>query len=273
MREGGITRLAWLIRMFTVVAGVLAVIGVAAALWHVGWLPRQFHALGQMGLEATGDAHFVVKDVVVEGRRQTGRDELAAALDATVGDPILAFSPDRALKRIMELPWVASAVVERRLPDVIYVWLDERVPLARWQRGGRTIVIDADGKDLATAVPDSFTSLPLVVGAGAAEEAGDLLSTLRAYPAVSGKMTAAVRVGERRWDIHLYPRIIARMPENGLEEALGRLSQLIADEKILDRDIAAVDLRFPGRLIIEPGNSSAVPSTPTAPASRSGDAR
>jgi oligopeptidase B len=41
------------------------------------------------------------------------------------------------------LPWVRRASVERRLPDTIFVRLEERIPLALWQRQGRFVVIDS----------------------------------------------------------------------------------------------------------------------------------
>ena len=65
------------------------------------------------------------------------------------------------------------------------------------------------------------------------------------YPDVTDKMTAAVRVSERRWDMHLQPKIVAQLPENGLDRALKRLSDLITEQKILERDVAAIDLRCP----------------------------
>jgi cell division protein FtsQ len=65
-------------------------------------------------------------------------------------------------------------------------------------------------------------------------------------------MTAAVRVGERRWDVHLEPDVIARLPEKDIDDALKRLSDLITDKKILERNVAAIDLRLPDRLVIEP---------------------
>jgi len=79
---------------------------------------------------------------------------------------------------------------------------------------------------------------------------------LKDYPAVAAKMMAAVRVSERRWDIHLQPKVIARLPEKDVQHALSRLSDLITDQKILERDIIAIDLREPSKLFLEPGSSS-----------------
>jgi cell division protein FtsQ len=75
-------------------------------------------------------------------------------------------------------------------------------------------------------------------------------------------MTAAVRVSERRWDLHVQPRVIVKLPETNVDAALKRLSGLITDQKILERDIVGIDLRMPDRYVIEPGTSAPANARP-----------
>lgn len=224
--------------------------------WHSGWIHRQVTQIADTGLRLTQKAHFAVGDIVVEGRSQTNKDQLFVALEATAGSPIFAFSPSEAEARIAKLPWVESVNVSRRLPDTIFVRLVERIPLARWQHDNHISVIDINGKALPDASAEQFDHLPLVVGAGAPAEAKSLLDTLHTFPVIEQKVTAAVRVGERRWDLHLPSNIVAKLPEDGLADALKRLSILITEQKILERDIVSIDLRIPDRLIIESGSST-----------------
>lgn len=258
MRATESSRLSFLMR-FTILAGSLFVIfGLLLWLWHIGWPQRQTEKLMDAGLHATQKAQFAVKDVVVEGRDHVGKDVLFNALGTISGAPILSFDPVAAQSRIAKLPWVASVIVERRLPDTIVVLLTERVPMARWQHDEHMVVIDNEGAELPEAKLEQFPQLPLVVGADAPGQAHDLLDMLKEYPAILQHMTAAVRVGERRWDIHLQPKVVVKLPEINLARALSRLSDLITDQKILERDIVAIDLRNPdpGKFVIEPGSSS-----------------
>ncbi len=179
---------------------------------------------------------------------------MATALDTYTGAPMVSFDPGAAAERVAKLPWIASATIERHLPDVIVVHLTERAPLARWQHDGHVFVIDTEGKVLADARPDDFSGLSLVVGTGAPEETGNLLYLLKDYPDFRNKITAAVRVGERRWDLHFGQHLIVRLPEQDADAALARLKRLDAEQKILDRDIAAIDLRMPDRAVIEPSS-------------------
>jgi cell division protein FtsQ len=252
MRAREITRETFLIRLGILVGSVMAILVVTALLWHSGWPQRQAGNLADASLHMTQKAHFAVKDIVVEGRKETGKEMLASAIGASLGSPIYGFDVNAAQARIAKLPWVETAVVERRLPDVIYVRLTERVPLARWQHENHVSLIDTQGMELPDANPASFPQLPLVVGADAAGYALDLLNELKGYPAVADKMTAAARVGERRWDIYLQPKIVAKLPQDHTDNALRRLSNLITDQQILARDVSSIDLRIPDRLVIEP---------------------
>jgi len=77
-------------------------------------------------LRGTALIGLAVAEIEVEGRETTDRDTILDALGAGIGTPILAVSPKRAKEQLEKLPWVRSAIIERRLPDTIYVRLVER---------------------------------------------------------------------------------------------------------------------------------------------------
>ena len=247
--------LGFFARLALLTGGFLVFVCIVAWLWHAGWLQNQARQARDSGLTVTQEAQFAIKDIVVEGRTQSSKDEIFDALGAARGAPILGFEVKAAAARLGKLPWVNTAVVERRLPDTIAVILTERTPAARWQHDDHFFVLDNEGHVLPTAKPENFTSLPLVVGIGADGAAQALLSILKNYPDIQEKTDSAVRVGDRRWDLHLHPNITVRLPEQSVNNALHRLSVLIGQEKILDRDIVAIDLRLADRLVIEPAPS------------------
>jgi cell division protein FtsQ len=250
------TRLSFMMRAGISGLTVLVLLVLGLWGWHSGWFHRQATEFAEYSLKLTQKAHFAVGDIVVEGRQHTDKDQLFVALEAPAKSPIFAFSPAEAEARITKLSWIESVTVERRLPDTIYVRLTERLPIARWQHENHVSVIDDKGKVLPDANPENFGQLPLVVGQGAPDEAKVLLDALHLFPTVAQKVTASVRVGERRWDLHLSEKIVARLPETDIAEALKRLSILITEQKILERDIVAIDLRMPDRLIIESGSGA-----------------
>lgn len=244
-----------LARLMIVLVPLGLIIGFTIWLWHTDWPDRQAKYIETHFIKSTESIGFTVADVIVEGRKQTDRNDLASALNISIGDPILNFNPDTALDRISKLPWIADATVVRKLPNTIYVRLVEREPIARWQHNGKIVVIDREGKELPNASLDKFASLPLVIGDDAPQETGALLKALKDFPAIANLLQAATRVSDRRWNLHMQPKILVKLPEYNIGGALQRLSQMIRERKILERGMVTVDLRIPDRLFLENGNA------------------
>ena len=221
---------------------------------------------GDRALDGTARLGLVVTDVKVEGRETTDRETILAALGAGPSTPILAMNPSRAKEHLVTLPWVRSAVVERRLPDTLYVRLVERKPLALWQHGGKLELIDQEGGVIPVTRLDRFAKLPLVVGEGAAAHAAGLLDMLATEPDLASRVSAAIRVGDRRWNLRIDNAIDVLLPADALASAWAQLARLERSSAILKRDVQTVDVRLPDRLVLRVN-----PETPKeAPPSKKG---
>jgi cell division protein FtsQ len=201
---------------------------------------------------ATAALGLRVNDIVIQGRANTPEPLLRAALGISKGDPILGFSLDAARRNVEKLSWVDQATIERRLPDTVVVQLVERRPFAIWQNQGRFVLIDRDGQVVTNADVAQFRQLPLVVGPGAPAAATPLIDALTAHPGLLARLVAAVRVGERRWNLQLRGGMSVMLPEGHEAVALDRLETLQQDHAVLDRPLEVVDLRLPDRLVLRP---------------------
>jgi len=193
---------------------------------------------------------LVVADIEVEGRETTDAATIMAALDAARGTPILAVSPRRAKEQLESLPWVRSATIERRLPGTLFVRLVERRPLAVWQYGGKQELIDRDGEVIPVSDLSPFARLPTIVGEDAAPHAAQLIDMLAGEPELAARVTAAIRVGDRRWNLRLDNMTDVLLPEEDPAGAWSRLAQLERTSSLLKRDVQTVDLRLPDRLVL-----------------------
>jgi cell division protein FtsQ len=106
-------------------------------------------------------------------------------------------------------------------------------------------------------VAEPFLKLPLVVGKGAEVRARDFLALLAHYPQVNAVTKAATFVGERRWNLRLKDGLDVRLPENDVGNALALLSRLDKDEHLFAKDIVAIDLRLPDRLVVQLSDDAA----------------
>lgn len=208
-----------------------------------------------------------VQEIRIEGREFAPREALLAAIGITPGDAILDFHPAIAKQRLEEIAWVETAHVERRLPGTILIRITERRAFAVWQREGRFSVIDREGRVMATDRLEAFGPLPLVVGVGAERVAADMIDLLRSAPEIADRVQAIIRVSERRWNLRLQNGADVMLPEGHEEAAITRLAELQARERLLDRPLAAVDMRLPDRLVVRMLPPAA--PAPTAPPARS----
>ena len=201
-------------------------------------------------VEATGLLGFTVSEVTVEGRETTDGETILAALAARPGTPILAVSPKRAKQQLESLPWVRTAVIERRLPGTLYVRLVERKPLALWQHGGKIALIDRLGAVIPVDRLDRFAKLPMVVGEGAASHAAELLDMLANEPDLAARVTAAIRVGDRRWNLRIDNAIDVLLPADEPARAWAQLARLDRSSSLLQRDVQTIDIRLPDRVVL-----------------------
>ena len=257
--------LLWSLLVIVVISGYGGVIASRTAVGQA-LLAQSFDQF----VAATAAFGLVVTDIEVEGRETTDAATVVAALTAARGTPILSVSPNRAKEQLEKLPWVRSATIERRLPGTLFVRLIERRPLAVWQHGGLQQLIDREGAVIPVEDLSRFARLPIVVGDDAAANAGMLIDTLANEPELAARVTAAVRVGGRRWNLRIDDVIDVLLPEENAEAAWSRLAQLERASTLLKRDVQTVDLRLPDRLVLRVNAAPVREATPARKAHSSG---
>ena len=104
------------------------------------------------------------------------------------------------------LPWVRSAEIERRMPDTLYIKIEERRPFAFWQKNGKLMLIDRDGMVIPAGDLSSYGPLIVLVGDDAPGNAVPLLDMLKTEPALAARVRAGVRLGRAALDPALRQR-------------------------------------------------------------------
>jgi cell division protein FtsQ len=200
-------------------------------------------------------AGFRITSIALAGQRRLGREEILDTAGVTARTSLLFLDAAQTRARLKANPWIAEATVLKLYPGRLHIGITERDAFALWQRDGKVEVIAEDGTVVgpysSQPLGQAFAKLPLVVGAGAETRAKDFLALLDKYPSIRGQLQAAVLVAERRWNLALNNGIEVRLPEAGVEPALDLLMKLDRDDKMLTRDIAAIDLRLSDRVTVQ----------------------
>jgi cell division protein FtsQ len=202
-------------------------------------------------------AGFRITSVVINGRKQLTQDEILAIGGVSGRSSLLFLDADAVRDKLKANPWIADATVLKLYPGQLMIELTERKAFALWQEAGRLSVIADDGAVLEPYVSRRFLSLPLVVGKGADTQARDFLALLARYPQINSVTKAAIYVGERRWNLRLKDGLDIRLPEQDVGNALATLSRLDKEDKLFSRDIVAVDMRLPDRLVVQLSDDAA----------------
>ncbi|MFN3352119.1 MAG: cell division protein FtsQ/DivIB [Brevundimonas sp.] len=202
-------------------------------------------------------AGFGLRRVYIEGAAQEAEPAIQRALALSADTPIMKLDLDQLRRQVEAVGFVRTATVVRLLPDTLIVHVVEHDRLAVWQDGRNAWVIDASGEIIQGADARAYPGLPLVVGAGAAQAAPDILPLLRERPRLTARLEALVRVDERRWDLRLRDGSVILLPATGEEAALIQLDALDQRERLLDLGFSRVDLRSPDSVALRRAGGAA----------------
>jgi cell division protein FtsQ len=223
--------------------------------WHQGHVEIWRQGINQRIAAATVDAGFALERVRAEGQVRTSDEAILEALGLKVKEPMYGLDVTALKDRIEALPWVREAVVSRELPDTLKVWVKERMPFARWQIGGKLVLVDETAAIIAGPDLREFLGLPFIVGPGAPEAAAELFSVLAAEPELAARVVSAIRVGNRRWDLEFDTGMRLKLPEqsktHGPAAAWRTFAEMEAEKGILNLEVMTIDLRLADRMVMK----------------------
>ncbi|AIL12701.1 hypothetical protein IM40_02870 [Candidatus Paracaedimonas acanthamoebae] len=203
---------------------------------------------GQTFLKQIG---FQVNDLIVEGRSLTSQEDILKAVNIQRGESLFASDLEAIKKRLEALSWVRTATVQRRWPFTIYVRLAEYRPIALWQQKAKFYLVDDQGHYFKIPKNNPFQSLPILTGEEAPKNAPQLFSILRDFPSIIGRVTGAIYLGKRRWDLMLDNRLKLKLSEERIKQSLIQFVKMEEGRKISDKNIVAIDLRFEDKVYFQ----------------------
>jgi len=239
----------------TIKAGsVVGIFGFAltgpAWLWQSGWLAGAVNRAFNYRARQLASAGFKVQHVTLQGRENESATRIFRVIDIKRGTPILSVDLDDVRERLEALPWVRVASIQRKYPDTLNIQIVERYPMALWQRNKELLLVDDEGTVITSRNLGRFNDLLIVVGKNAPAHAASLLSFLSLEPDLRKRVNAAVRIGDRRWNIRMDNGIDVRLPENNAIDAWHRFARLEREHQLLKQDLLSIDLRIPDQLIV-----------------------
>lgn len=225
--------------------GIAAIIG--GAIFYGSVVGGQ---IGQAVETVTAKIGFAVSEIEIAGNTHTTASDVFEALGLAEKRSLLSMDAVEARAALTQLPWVGSASIAKVYPSKLEIEIAERDAFAVWQQGEALTVVEQDGSVIGGYAADArLAALPLLVGKGAADLGSEFIDVVAAFGDIAPRVRAYIRVGTRRWNLRLDNGVTIQLPEQGVELALARLTDMQAELGVMDRDLAGIDLRFEDRTV------------------------
>ncbi|HEX5760463.1 MAG TPA: FtsQ-type POTRA domain-containing protein [Thermoanaerobaculia bacterium] len=219
---------------------------------------------------------FALREVVAVGGPRVPAAWLEAALAPLQGANLVRLPLAAAAARVRRHPWVAEAELTKELPGRLRIAVVERRPVALLARGGALYFADEDGRAIAPVGPGGRAARDaqgLLVVEAPERTADGLARALqvaaalgRANPTWAGNLTHVEVLGDRDFRLATAALPFALYVREGdVLPKVRRLESLLPDLAGRYAAVAAVDLRFARRIVVQPMSSSPG-SQPAAPA-------
>jgi len=193
---------------------------------------------------------FGVAAVTITGGRELPIKQILAAAGVSPRSSLLFLDADKVRERLLKLPLVKDASVDKLFPNRLVINIIERKPFALWQKDGKVSVIAADGTPIDSLNDPRLIHLPFVVGEGANAHIAQFVRLLNAAGDLRDKIRAGVYIGERRWNLNLTNGMEVDLPETGASAAVAEFARVARQSDLLNKDLISIDLRMPGRLVL-----------------------
>lgn len=188
--------------------------------------------------------------VTISGIAELSEIEVLVAAGIDSKTSLAFFDADEARRRLEATPLIREATVRKLYPGEVSITLVEREPYALWQVKGDLFLIAADGTVIDKMDDGRFARLPLVVGDDANKRAKDYIALLAQAGPLASRIRAGSLIAGRRWNLKLDNGMDIRLPEIEPAAAVKRLAGLENDMHLLDKDLLAIDLRQPDRVVM-----------------------
>ena len=223
---------------------------VGFGLWQGGHIDGFIREHGEPHHALARAVGLGLEQLTISGISQMSEKEVLAAAGINSKLSLVFLDVNDLRERLERVPMVKTATVRKLYPNELVITLTEREAHGIWQHNGELFVIAEDGTVIDLMQDERYLDLPFVVGEDANKRSTEYLALLEAAGPLKNRIRAGTLVAGRRWTLKMDNGMDVRLPELGASDALARLVKLENEQKILEKDVLAIDLRMADRVVV-----------------------
>jgi cell division septal protein FtsQ len=214
------------------------------------------------------DGRFAIRSVAIAGAVNTTAASLGSVEQRLLGSNLFQLDIESVRAQMIELPWVSSVAIEKKIPDELSITIFERQPVALAASDEQFHYVDQSGRRFALLSP-AVGAIDLPIVRGAADEqavlsAVNFLQELgRLEPELYSRVaeiTPLVPYGFEIFDRDLSTRVLLGSVDHSEQ---WKSVYRIAERESLERGaLEYADLRFERRVVLMPYEKEAARPAP-----------
>jgi cell division protein FtsQ len=200
--------------------------------------------------KASAKFGFLINNVTVESSNLYCPTVKADIFDSYKSESIFLIPIRKIQEYIESIDCIESANISRHLPSEIKIKIINKEPIAIWQHKKNFFFINKDNSLMRIRNSKNLMDFIIVTGEQAFKHTQNLIQIISVDQDIFEKVDAAMRVGNRRWDIKLINGLVVKLPEKNPELAWKKFLNIQKDNQI-QKKINVVDLRVANKTYIK----------------------
>ena len=195
---------------------------------------------------------FLINNVTVESSNIYCPAIKEDLFDSYKSESIFLIPISKIQTYLESIDCVDTANISRQLPSEIKVKVKNKEPIAIWQHQKNFFFINEDNSLMRIRNSKNLMDFIIVTGENAFKHTKNLINIISIDKEVFEKIDAAMRVGDRRWDVKLIGGLVIKLPEKNPELAWDKFLE-IQNKKQLPKNkkVKVIDLRIANKIYIK----------------------
>tara|TARA_Y100000590_G_scaffold455669_1_gene604777 strand:- start:1611 stop:2393 length:783 start_codon:yes stop_codon:yes gene_type:complete len=194
--------------------------------------------------------NYLFIELEVTGLNNISKKEIDEHLKDYRNESIFLIPTSEIAKKIKKNPWIKSLSIKNNFRNKIIININEFDPMAIYFNGKDYLLIDEKGNIIDYVKEKKFNKLIVLKGKNSNIKAIELIKFIPAN--LKSIFIEANYINNRRWNIYTKEKLLIKLPEIKIKEAINIFNNIYFDLYKSDiTDIEYIDLRIPKKMIIK----------------------